>query len=79
MSLLRARSSGGRVAIPATAVQLPLQALNCSIEFAGSNGARIRVAISRGHELRNLFSPLLHRSQFFFGLAELRNREWVPI
>jgi hypothetical protein len=29
--------------------------------------------------LRNLFSPLLHRSKFFFGLAKLRNREWIPI
>ena len=78
--LPHARSSGSRVgAIPAAAVQFPLQALNRGIEFAGSNGPRVRVAISRGHELRNLFSPLLHRSQFVFGLAELRNREWIPI
>jgi len=77
--LLHLRSSGGRVGAVPAAFQFPLQALNRGIEFAGSNGPRVRVAISRGHELRNLFSPLLHRSQFFFGLADLRNREWIPI
>ena len=75
----RRRSSGGRVGAIAAPVQFPLQALNRGIEFAGSNGSRVRGPISRGHELRNLFSPLLHRCQFFFGLAKLRNREWIPI
>ena len=73
------RSSGGRLGDVAVAVQFPLQALNRGIDFAGPDGPGVRLPISRGHQLRNLFSPLLHRSQFFFGLAELRNREWIPI